>query len=184
MLGKSRTYYLIMRHKRNEIVEKRQSTEIGVGGLGKAFLTMKLMTRTILFHVLRLYILQHILQSVEPLPLEMMRKLREKGFIVVDDGLKEKGLLNNGISKGVVSRQERTGVGKCSFRYAIDRQTSRIPRNLNVAVLKNSANEHECVKLTYEFTVLEECTDCDRNDIHGIIYKLSKQTKVVGFVER
>ena len=77
-----------------------------------------------------------------------------------------------------------TNLGNCDFTYDIDEETARIPSKLNVAVLKNSAHETDCEKLTYDFTVLEQCADCDTEDKHGIVYKITKQPKTIGFIRR
>ena len=73
---------------------------------------------------------------------------------------------------------------RCAFHYVIDSDTSRIPENLKVAVLKNPTSERDCMELTYDFPVLEQCVGCDSKDRYGIIYKISKQTIVIGFTPR
>ena len=75
-------------------------------------------------------------------------------------------------------------LGNCDFTYDIDEETARIPSKLYVTVLKNSVHETDCEKLTYDFTVLEQYADCDTKDKHGIVYKIIKQTKTIGFMKR
>ena len=121
-----------------------------------------------------------ILSSLNALPKGVTRELNKTGYILVDTARYD---TDERKSKPVSSVTSGFDFGRCAFHYVADYQQSRIPPNLNVAVLKNSTHDSECMKLTYEFTVLEQCDDCQDGSF-GIIYKLSKQTKVIGFVKR
>ena len=115
---------------------------------------------------------------IDALPLKTYKKVKDKGYILVDK------VNADMITPGSKDRSQVAGSNRnCDFEYVVDEETSRIPPKLNVAVLKNSAHEKDCEKLTYDFTVLEQCVDCDAEDKHGIIYKISRQTKVVGFIK-
>ena len=122
-----------------------------------------------------------IFVSIDALPMRILEKVRVKGYILVAPEIKQQSTESNSKSPQL---QAGANGGKCAFDLVADTETSRIPKHLNVAELKDSTNEKDCIKLTYEFTVLKQCDDCDQRDNFGIIYKLSKQTKVVGFTEK
>ena len=124
-------------------------------------------------------LLSQMMLSIDTLPIGTFRKVKEKGYILVDGSSNN---LHIDVSKNVPL--EGIKIGTCGFKYEVDEETARIPKTLNVAVLRDSAHARDCKKLTYDFTVLEKCVDCDEKDTHGIIYKISKQTKVVGFVKK
>ena len=120
-----------------------------------------------------------MLKSIEALPVKTYNKVKDRGYILVDT---KKVVSQNNTSKP--AKQAGANLGNCDFTYDIDEETARIPSKLNVAVLKNSAHETDCEKLTYDFTILEQCADCDTEDKHGIVYKITKQPKTVGFIKR
>ena len=130
--------------------------------------------------LLKLYILQMLFLPTNSLPVNALRKLEERGYILVAGTSSN---VSGSSSKVLLSDRAGSKGGECDFDYRFDRETSRIPKVINVAVLKDPTSGVKCQKLTYEFTVLEKCDDCDRNDQHGIIYKISKQTKVIAFIK-
>ena len=138
----------------------------------------KLLTWTVAYYLLKLYISQILLFPTNALPVNALRKVEERGYILVA----ETSTYNSG-STSKDLHQIGLNSGECDFYYRFDRETSRIPKTINVAVLKDPNSRVRCQKITYEFTVLKKCDDCDRNDQHGIIYRIMKQTKVIAFIK-
>ena len=141
---------------------------------------MKLVSCSLACQLLKLYILQISLLPTSSLPVNALRKLEERGYILVAGTSSN---VSGSSSKVLLSDRAGSNSGECDFDYRFDRETSRIPKVINVAVLKDPTSGMKCQKLTYEFTVLEKCDDCDRNDQHGIIYRIAKQTKVIAFIK-
>ena len=138
------------------------------------------MACTLVCHLLKLYILQMLYLPTNSLPVNALRKLEERGYILVA-GISS--TVNGSSSKVLLSDRAGSNGGECDFDYRFDRETPRIPKIINVAVLKDPNSGMKCQKLTYEFTVQKKCANCDRNDQHGIIYKILKQTKVIAFMK-
>jgi len=131
-----------------------------------------------MYRIVVLAFFLYYINNIDSLPTRILQKLKDKGYILVDPKV-------GAIVKTEVTKDFGGPMGdRCAFHYVIDSDTSRIPVNLKVAVLKNPTSERDCMELTYEFPVLEQCVGCDSKDRYGIIYKISKQTIVIGFTPR
>ena len=122
-----------------------------------------------------------LLTDAKKLTSETIKEVKQAGYILVDTS---KNVSRGRISKHFQSFLARANTGSCKFKDKAEKETSRIPKFINVAVLEDPTKEKECMKITHLFTVLKQCTECNNHNTHGIIYRLSKQSKVIGFRKR
>ena len=142
----------------------------------KLLINMKLGVRTFSLFML-------LSTDALPFSLRLLRKVEKSKYILVPDTetSSEDARKSAKEAKNALSLKAESLAGKCAFKYEFDRDFNRRPRYLNVAVLKNPSYREQCIELTYDFTVLEKCTNCGRR--HSVLYKYSTQKKVIGYIE-
>ena len=106
---------------------------------------MKLIACTLACQLLKLYILQISLLPTSSLPVNALRKLEERGYILVAGTSSN---VSGSSSKVLLLDRAGSNGGECEFNYRFDRETSRIPKIINVAVLKDPNSGMKCQKLT------------------------------------